>query len=238
MNLLILPASAFVGNTAIVTDPTKLNHIRTILKAQVGDTLKVGQLGGMMGMAKIARLDEGCCVIDEVCLDIIPPPKLDVTVILALPRPKVLRRLMLDMTAFGVGHIVLINSVRTDKSYWGSPLMNRLDEFVLEGLEQGKDSIPPVITLAKRFKPFVQDELPALTANKSACVFHPYAGMSFGQKVATQGLPQVVVIGAEGGFVPYEIELLASVGMQAVTLGERILRTESAVNAVLGRWLD
>lgn len=237
MNLLILPPSAFTKDTATITEPAKLSHIHTVLKAQVGDTLKVGEFGGLMGTAKIAHLDEGCCVLDEVCLDVMPPPKLDVTVILALPRPKVLRRLMLDMTAFGVGHIILINSVRTDKSYWGSPLMGRLDEFILEGLEQGKDSIPPTITLAKRFKPFVQDELPALMANKSACVFHPYAGMSFGQRVETQGLPQVVVIGAEGGFVPYEIELLASVGVQAVTLGERILRTESAVNAVLGRWL-
>lgn len=237
MNVLILPTSAFADDTAVITDPAKLSHIHTVLKAQVGDTLKVGEFGGLMGTAKIAHLDKDACMLDEVCLDVKPPAKLDVTVILALPRPKVLRRLMLDMTAFGVGHIVLINSVRTDKSYWGSPLMSRLDEFILEGLEQGKDSVPPVITLAKRFKPFVQDDLPALLANQSACVFHPYAKMSFGEQVATQGLPQVVVIGAEGGFVPYEIELLASVGVQAVTLGERILRTESAVSAVLGRWL-
>lgn len=236
MNVLILPKTAFVDNTAQITDTAQLAHIKTVLKANVGDTLKIGQLGGYLGMGKIQKLDE-TCLLTDVCLDIAPPPKLGVTVILALPRPKVLRRLILDMTAFGVGHIILVNSVRTDKSYWSSPLLARLDEFIIEGLQQGVDSVPPVITLAKRFKPFVQDELPSLIQHKSAVVFHPYAQMSFGDFVGQHDLPKVVVIGAEGGFVSYEIELLGGVGVQAITLGDRILRTESAVNAVLGRWM-
>lgn len=235
MNVLILPQSAFDGQGgAVIESLSQLLHIQTVLKAGVGDTLKIGQLGGRLGRAKICHLDDKACVLDDVCLDQAPPPKLDLTVILALPRPKVLRRLILDMTAFGVDRIVLINSVRTDKSYWGSPLLARIDEFVLEGLQQGVDSVPPDIVLAKRFKPFVQDDLPLMMTDKKAVVFHPYADESFdGQG----GLPQIVVVGAEGGFVPYEIELLKSVGVQAVSLGERILRTESAVNAILGRWL-
>ena len=99
------------------------------------------------------------------------------------------------------------------------------------------DSIPPTITLAKRFKPFVQDELPHLATGKSALVFHPYANTSFTSFVSKNPLPKIIIIGAEGGFVPYEIDLLASVGVQSVNMGERILRTESAVNAVLGRWV-
>lgn len=235
MNVLILRSLAFdkPKNTATITEPAQLLHIQTVLKAGVGDTLKIGELGGHLGRAKICHLDDKACVLDDVCLDQAPPPKLGTTLILALPRPKVLRRLILDMTAFGVDKIVLINSVRTDKSYWGSPLLARLDEFVLEGLQQGVDSVPPDIVLAKRFKPFVQDDLPLMMTNKQAVVFHPYAKSHFDEGE----LPQIVVVGAEGGFVPYEIELLASVGVQAVTLGERILRTESAVSAVLGRWL-
>ncbi|WP_133141500.1 16S rRNA (uracil(1498)-N(3))-methyltransferase, partial [Moraxella caviae] len=187
-------------------------------------------------------LDDDKAVLGDVVLDTAPPDKLGVTLILALPRPKVLRRLVMDMTALGVNHIVLMNSYRTDKSYWGSPLLGRLDEFVLEGLQQGVDTVPPKITLAKRFKPFVQDSLPSIITQSSdktpakAVVCHPYADVGFGE-MAVQGLPSVVIIGAEGGFIPYEIELLRSVGVQAVGLGKRILRTESAVNAVLGRWL-
>lgn len=240
MNVLILPKASInhTDGTAIMTDVKQLTHIKTVLKADVGDTLKIGELGGYLGMGKIGRLDDESCVLVDVLLNQPPPPKLGVTVILALPRPKVLRRLMLDMTAFGVNEIILINSVRTDKSYWGSPLLARLDEFVLEGLQQGMDSMPPTIRLAKRFKPFVQDELPHLAVGGEAVVFHPYAQMGFdGFLTKAQTLPKVVIIGAEGGFVPYEIELLQSVGVRALTFGERILRTESAVSAVLGRWL-
>lgn len=235
MNVLLLPKNAINGTTATISDQAQLTHLHGVLHAKVGDTLKVGELNGNLGTGKITDLDKDRCRLEEVCLNQAPPPKLDLTVVLALPRPKVLRRLVMDMTAFGVKHIVLVNSVRTDKSYWGSPLLARLDEFVLEGLQQGVDSVAPTITLAKRFKPFVQDELPALMG-KSALAFHPYATHQFVCNKKDE-LPSLIVIGAEGGFVPYEIELLASVGVQAITLGQRILRTESAVNAVLGRWL-
>lgn len=235
MNVLLLPKNAIHGKTAVISDQRQLTHLHGVLHAKVGDTLKVGELNGNLGTGKITDLDKDRCRLEEVCLNQAPPPKLDLTVVLALPRPKVLRRLVMDMTAFGVKHIVLVNSVRTDKSYWGSPLLARLDEFVLEGLQQGIDSVAPTITLAKRFKPFVQDELPALMGEHSAFVFHPYANNEWIWD--NQNMPNLIVIGAEGGFVPYEIELLASVGVQAITLGQRILRTESVVNAVLGRWL-
>ncbi|OPH37993.1 16S rRNA (uracil(1498)-N(3))-methyltransferase [Moraxella lacunata] len=237
MNIIILPPSAFDDTTAMIGNADQLNHIKTVLKASVGDTLKIGKMGDKMGVGQIAYIDDKICTLENIRLDTGPPSKLGVTVMLALPRPKVLRRLIMDMTAFGVHHIILINSIRTDKSYWGSPLLARLDEFVLEGLQQGVDSVPPIITLAKRFKPFVQDELPGLINDKSALVFHPYAKTSFTSFVSKNPLPKIIIIGAEGGFVPYEIDLLASVGVQSVNMGERILRTESAVNAVLGRWV-
>ncbi len=239
MNVLLLPITAFnfEQRTAIIDDQSQLNHIHQVLSANVGDRLKIGQLGGNMGVGNVIALDHNRCVLGDVALDKLPPCKLDLTVIVALPRPKVLRRLVLDMTAMGVGHIILMNSYRTDKSYWGSPLLDRLDEFVLEGLQQGVDTTPPKITLAKRFKPFVQDQLPAFVHPNLALVAHPYAVSSFNQHIAEYGLPKVLIVGAEGGFIPYEIELLASVGVQAVSVGQRILRTESAVNALVGRWL-
>lgn len=234
MNIIILPISAFDDRGgAIITDPKQLSHIKNVLKATVGDTLKIGQLGQNIGKGEIAQIDDKICQLKNVILDQFPPPKLQLTVILALPRPKVLRRLILDMTAFGVSQIILINSARTDKSYWGSPLLGKIDEFILEGLQQGIDTVPPTITFEKRFKPFVQDSLSTFIQNKHAVVLHPYTSLHF----KTLAKPDVVIIGAEGGFVPYEIELLQSVGVEVATLGSRILRTESAVNAILGHYL-
>ncbi len=246
MNCILLPAANFSNEFAHISAATQIEHVNQVLGAKVGDTLKIGQLEGNLGTAIIADITPERIDLCEISLVIAPPPKLDLTVVLALPRPKVLRRLIMDMTALGVRDIILINSYRTQKSYWQSPMLSRLDEFVLEGLQQGIDTVAPRISLQKRFKPFVEDELANLITNR-AIVAHPYAELSFAQYVQQQlesselphrsVLPSMVFIGAEGGWIDYEVELLARQGCQTVHIGARILRTEAAVNAILGQWL-
>lgn len=246
MNCILLPESDIALPYAQINDPAQITHIHKVLNLQLGDTLKIGQLGGNLGTAIINEMTPNNIQLADVQLDTAPPPKLDVTVVLALPRPKVLRRLIMDMTALGVRDIVLINSYRTQKSYWQSPLLARLDEFVLEGLQQGVDTVAPRISMQKRFKPFVEDELASLITH-DAIVAHPYSELSLTQYLQRHALqsapstkaalPSVVCIGSEGGWINYEIELLAGQGCQAVHMGSRILRTEAAVNVLLGQWL-
>ncbi len=243
MNSLLLPKDSFAGTCARINSPKQIAHIIKVLGLQVGDSLKIGQLGGKLGSAIIDRISLDTIDLCEVQLTYEPPAKLDLTVILALPRPKVLRRLIMDMTALGVRDIVLINSYRTQKSYWQSPMLARLDEFVLEGLQQAVDTVAPNITLEKRFKPFVEDKLSILLTDndKRAIVAHPYSELSLSkylqQSSISTALPQIICIGAEGGWIDYEIELLIMQGCQTVTIGSRILRTEAAVNAIIGQWL-
>ena len=246
MNCILLPAANFSNKSAHINAVAQIEHVNQVLGAKVGDTLKIGQLEGNLGTAIIADITPKRIDLCEVSLVTAPPPKLNLTVVLALPRPKVLRRLIMDMTALGVSDIILINSYRTQKSYWQSPMLSRLDEFILEGLQQGIDTVAPRISLQKRFKPFVEDELANLITNR-AIVAHPYAELSFSQYVQQQlesselphssVLPSMVFIGAEGGWIDYEVELLARQGCQTVHIGARILRTEAAVNAILGQWL-
>ena len=250
MNCILLPAANFQYNTAHINDLAQIAHVNKVLNAKVGDMLKIGQLGGKLGSAIIKDIASDSIKLDDVYLTSNPPPKLNLTVVLALPRPKVLRRLIMDMTALGVNDIILINSYRTQKSYWQSPMLARLDEFVLEGLQQGVDTVAPRISLQKRFKPFVEDKLASLITNR-AIVAHPYSALSFAQYVQQQQLenlesphrsvssflPNMVFIGAEGGWIDYEIDLLVEQGCTAVNIGARILRTEAAVNVILGQWL-
>lgn len=234
MNILLINKQHIDSqNTAIIDDPKQVEHIKTILKAAVGDRLKIGVLGGKMGVGYIASMGDSiqlqACLLDKK-----PPAKLPLTVVLALPRPKILRRLIMDMTAMGVSRIVIINSVRCQKSYWQSPQLTQTDHFILDGLQQSCDTIKPDIILAKRFRPFVEDELSQWAGAK--WVLHPY-DVGSNTCHATDykhALPSVVFIGAEGGFVPFEIELLIQHGVVPIRLGDRILRTEAVVNAFLG----
>ena len=235
MNCILLPK-----NATSITDEQQVTHIKKVLKSSVGDKLTIGEMGGKLGKATIAKIHQNEIVLSDIILNKEPPKKLDLTVVLALPRPKVLRRLIMDMTSLGVNRLIIVNSYKTEKSYWQSPLLNRIDEFVFEGLQQAIDTVPPVIELKKRFKPFVEDEFPALVGN--AVIAHPYASHSWKSyldelKCHNKAMPNVLCIGAEGGWIDYEVELLCKHGCEAVSLGERILRTETVVNVLLGHWL-
>jgi len=241
LNCILLPK-----NAQSICDELQVTHIRKVLKSKVGDSLTIGEIGGNIGKATIIEINTNEVLLSDITLDKKPPAKLDLTVILALPRPKVLRRLIMDMTSLGVNKLIIVNSYRTQKSYWQSPLLNRIDEFVFEGLQQAIDTVPLEVELQKRFKPFVEDDFPALKEQGHAVIAHPYASESW--KAYLDGLkckgshentmPKVLCIGAEGGWIDYEVDLLCKHGCTSVSLGARILRTETVVNVLLGSWLE
>ncbi|SFZ98296.1 conserved hypothetical protein TIGR00046 [hydrothermal vent metagenome] len=248
MNCILLPK-----NTKTISDKAQVLHIKEVLKSKVGDSLTIGEIGGNIGKAAIAQISNNEILLSDVVLDKKPPVKLDLTVILALPRPKVLRRLIMDMASLGVNKLIIVNSYRTQKSYWQSPLLDRIDEFIFEGLQQAIDTVPLVVELKKRFKPFVEDEFPALLVDNNgseeqsnAVIAHPYATQSWKAYLnaakcntnSKDNMPKVLCIGAEGGWIDYEVDLLCKHGCRAVSLGERILRTETVVNVLLGHWLE
>ncbi len=161
-----------------------------------------------------------------------PPAPLPVTLILALPRPKVLKRVLRSASAMGVKRIVLLNAFRVEKSYWGSPALasDNLREQLISGLEQARDTVIPEVLLRPLFKPFVEDELPGIAKGTVSLVAHPYASLPC-PRTAEKAV--TLVVGPEGGFIPYEIEKLAAAGFTAVQAGERILNVETAVPALL-----
>lgn len=232
MNLLLLSADQIIQAQAVLTDSRQLKHIHEHLKLAVGDSIKVGVRDGQKGTAQIAAITEKTIVLHDVVLTESSPAKLPLTLIIALPRPKVLRRLIMDAVTLGAERIILLHSYRVEKSYWQSPLLQQIDHYIQLGLEQAGDTVWPVIDLKKRFRPFVEDELPQLCQDKLALVAHPYAVQSCPAQI---NQPCVLVIGCEGGFIPFEVDLLQKNGCQPVSLGARILRTETAVAHLIGR---
>lgn len=231
MNIILLPPDT--QQTITLTDPLLINHLHSTLKPAINDRLKVGIKQGNLGHATLAQLSDTHVTLTDIECLTPPPKKLPLTVILAIPRPKVLRRLILDMTAMGVTDLYLVNSYRSEKSYWQSPLLSKIDAFIHEGLQQAGDTIPMIVTLKKRLKPFVEDDLPLIIANKQAIIAHPYATQHFSQ-VWQPNNATVLVIGAEGGFIPYEVALFNQVGCLPAHIGKRILRTENAVSVLCG----
>lgn len=234
MNLLILRPEQVVDNHSAVVTDRQLQHMREVQKLIPGDSLRCGMLNGLMGTAKIISLSASEAEL-HVELNQEPPLQSDIHLILALPRPKVLRRTLQTITTLGIKQVTLINSYRVEKSYWQTPLLSakKIEEQLILGLEQAGDTKLPEIFLAKRFKPFVEDNLPALLQNSSGLVAHPKANQPC--PVGCPDDKSIIVIGPEGGFIDYEIEMLIKAGCKAVSIGPRILKVETAITSVVAR---
>jgi RsmE family RNA methyltransferase len=233
MNLLLLEEHDFTTNDRAEVRGARLEHIRTILGAKVGDTLTAGQLHGKIGTATITSLTDSCATL-QTRLTREPPPPLPLTMVLALPRPKALRRILRNVAELGIKELYLVNAYKVEKSYWDSPLLHEeaIHTFLTEGLSQAKDTVLPQVFLKKRFRPFVEDELPALALGKEAFIAHPYQASP---APAASPHPRLVAIGPEGGFIPFEVELLQQQGLQAIQIGERIYRVENALTLLTSR---
>ncbi len=233
MNLILLQPEDIVAPSRVRISGRRLEHVLSVHRADVGDDLCVGMLNGRMGTGRITSFD-GTALDMDVLLDRDPPEKLPLTVVVALPRPKVLRRMLYSLTVLGVKRVILINSSRVEKSYWQTPFLadDAIRKQLLLGLEQAKDTVLPEVLLRKQFKPFVEDELPGLSKDSLCLAAHPAAPERC--PCAAQR-PVTLAIGPEGGFVPYEIEKLAALGFTPVSIGSRILNVETAVPSLIAR---
>lgn len=235
MNLLLLLPEYRLADDLWRIDGARYRHITDTLGLGPGDRLRAGVLDGAVGHARIVtRTDDHLTVRFHAEAE--PPAPLPLTVILALPRPKMLKRIILDATSLGVKTLVLLNSWKVDKSYWQTPELKGelLREKMVLGLEQAMDTRMPALVLAPRFKPFVEDELEALTAGTRKLLAHPgeYPPMP-----AQLDEPLSLAIGPEGGWTPYEVEMLCERGFACHSLGARILRVETALPTLVGRLL-
>ena len=235
MNLLLLHPEDFVAPELVRISGRRHRHLTDILQVEPGQALRAGLLDGKLGEARVIVRTAGHTDL-SVALTASPPAPLPFTLLLALPRPKALPRILQGVAAFGINRGFLLNTARVDKSYWSSPLLcaAALHEQLLLGLEQARDTRLPEVLLRPRFRPFVEDELPQLAAGSLGLAAHPDSGRPCPCAVSQ---PVTLAIGPEGGFIPFEVDLLQAQGFLPVQLGTRPLRVESAVPALLGRLL-
>ena len=232
MNIILLkPSDDWLKEDVVRLVGRRADHIRQQLQAVPGQTVRVGLLGGPQGQAEITGLDADAVEL-LVVLDQPPPSRHRFDVVLALPRPKMLRRIFRTVAEFGVAHLHLINSARVEKSYWQTPLLQSANvaDALQAGMERARDTIAPQVHCHQRFRPFVEDELTSLCAGRPCWITDQ------GAPLALADVPDgdaVVMVGPEGGFVPFEIDLACQTIANRVHLGGRTLSVDTALTSSL-----
>ncbi|MEO9524307.1 16S rRNA (uracil(1498)-N(3))-methyltransferase [Marinobacter alexandrii] len=236
MNLALLFDEDFTADDRVRLTGRRLQHLHSVIRVETGDCIPVGRVNGDIGTGEVLRLTETEAEL-QVSFDQAPPPALPLTLVLAMPRPKMFRRVLQTCATLGVKDLWLINSYKVEKSFWQTPWLSddNLRENLTLGLEQARDTVMPQVHIRKLFKPFVEDELPALLADKHALVAHPGTDRPCPTHLDQ---PTALCIGPEGGFTPYEVGKLEEAGCDPVHLGPRILRVETAVPVLVSRLFD
>ena len=236
MNLLLLEEGDLLPDGTVLLLGRRAEHVREVLRATVGDRFAVGRLGGALGEGEVLALNEDRLLL-RVHLATPPPPPSAVALLLALPRPKILRKVLQSTAAMGVKRLVLLGSYRVEKSYFASPLLEpaSLERELRLGLEQGRDTLLPEILVRRFFKPFVEDELDQLFPAHRRLLAHPAAPGRLEALPLSREPGALVAVGPEGGWTRYEAEQLEARGFAPFSLGPRPLRVDAAVPYVVGQ---
>ncbi|MGN0854588.1 MAG: RsmE family RNA methyltransferase [Kiritimatiellia bacterium] len=223
-------------------------HVRDVLHGEVGQIIRTGVVDGPIGTSEIVSIRStagaaaGCDTVIKARVthaqESLAPW---VDVILAPPRPRVMKRLLPQLATLGVGTIVLVGAQKVEKDFWGATLLKpeNYRPLLLEGLMQGGTSIVPRIELRRGFRAFLRDELDVMFPGTNRVVAHPY-GRTAGDDLAPRSRHDprarlLLAIGPEGGWTDEEVARLEAQGFRRYSLGRRILRTDTATIALLAK---
>ena len=233
MNRILLEPREIGADGVATFGGARAEHVRTVLHGEVGQILKTGELNGLLGTGEILAISP-----DSVSVRVrhdAPPLAPWVDLVLAPPRPRILKRLLPQLATLGVGRLVLVGAQKVEKDFWGATLLKEENyrPLLVDGLMQGCVSTQvPVLETRRNFRRFVTDELDAMFPTARRLVAHPYeSGKVDGGKVEDGRL--LLAIGPEGGWTDDEVALLESHGFARYSLGPRILRTDTATIALL-----
>ena len=232
MNRILFEKDEIRDGVATFSD-ARAEHIRKVLHGEVGQILKTGEVNGRIGTGVIQSIGESVSV--AVCHEE-KSRKPWIDLILAPPRPRVMKRLLPQLAALGVGRIFLVGAKKVEKDFWGATLLKEENyrPLLIDGLMQAGTSILPTLETRRNFRKFVKEELEVLFPETTRLVAHPYgAGVFRSPFPVPRSL--LLAIGPEGGWTDEEVALLEEHGFARYSLGPRILRTDTATVALLAQ---
>jgi RsmE family RNA methyltransferase len=150
-----------------------------------------------------------------------------------VPRPKALTRVIEAAASFGVERVELTNAWRVEKSYLSSPRLapDALAHAARLGAEQGMTTHVPDVRVHRRLMELLDARWP-VPGDDRRLIAHP-TGTPIERVARSESL--VLAIGPEGGWIQRELDTFVARGFTPVSLGERVLRVETAVAAALGQ---
>ena len=254
MNRILFERGEIRDGRATFSD-VRAEHVLNVLHGTEGQTLKTGILDGPVGTSVIERIEGNAVTVR--CTHESPSLQPWLDLILAPPRPRAMKRLLPQLASLGVRRIVLVGAEKVEKAFWGAQLLKEeiYRPLLIDGLQQAGTTAVPTIETFKSFRHFVERKLdvhfvdqptrfvahPAPVAEHvggpRSCAAEPSAEVG---RAGARPSPQVPVlaVGPEGGWTDEEVGMLEEKGFARMSLGPRILRTDTALIALISRLME
>ncbi|MEZ5274914.1 MAG: RsmE family RNA methyltransferase [Opitutaceae bacterium] len=228
MNLILFEPEE-LGHPLPLKDPRAI-HVIKVLRRAPGEPFDAGLINGPRGKACFhTRSDAGLEL--EFTPAAAPADSEPITLLVGLPRPQTARKILQEATSMGVRTIHFHLTARADPGYARSTLWTSGEyrRHLITGAEQAFTTRLPGLTHGRP----LEEVLAALDDAPTRLALDNYeaAGPLFDAPL--NGGQTVLAVGSERGWVRAERQALVSAGFQLVHLGERVLRTETAVVAGL-----
>jgi len=211
-------------------------HVLEVLRRGIGDTFDVGLVDGPRGKATL--IDIGRDTLTFSFRWGLPPPPLDpITLVVGLPRPQTARKILQDATALGISALHFVLTDRTEPSYAQSTLWSSGEwrRHLVSGAEQAFCTRLPQVT----WNHVLADALATMANTSGRVALDNYEGVMPLLSYSVSGYnpsapPDVTLaVGGERGWSDAERHALRQQGFTMAHLGDRVLRTETAVVAAL-----
>ena|SRR5437870_5560763 len=231
---MLLDAGEVCDGAALLTDD-RARHLVRVLQVAPGDQVRIGLIDGARGTGTVLSVSNDAVALGCAFEPIVPrrPP---VDLLLALPRPKVLRRLWAQLAALGVARIAITNAERVERNYFDTHVLTPAcyRPLLIEGLQQARDTRLPIVSIHRQFRVLVEDELEEVFPAGVRLAAHPGQHRSLSAVLRNHSSDRVVLaVGPEGGWNDFEMQLLEAHGFAPVDMGTRTLRTDTACIALL-----
>ncbi|MEX0326077.1 MAG: 16S rRNA (uracil(1498)-N(3))-methyltransferase [Puniceicoccaceae bacterium] len=212
------------------SDP-RLEHVRGVLRMKVGDAFDVGVVNGPVGKATIRELGPERMQLSMEWGERPPLPP-DIHLLVGMCRPATARKILATAPTLGVRSISFASCGRSDPAYAKSRLWKSGEwrSVLLEGVEQAFDTYLPAVEVADS----IGNGLASLPVAATRLALDVYEGVGpLSGAACSPGQPVCLAIGPERGWNKHDREALRGAGFELVSLGERVLRVETAVTAAL-----
>lgn len=237
VNLILIESAEVGAEGRVELRDGRAGHLRTVLRVAPGVRVRTGLLDGPVGTGEVESTGPDAVVL-RCAFDGPVPARPPMDLLLALPRPKVMKRLWAQLAAMGVGRILLTNAEKVERMYFDTHVLGPafIRERLVEGLQQACDTRLPEVSIHRRLKVLVEDELDALCPDACRIAADPSFDRPLSGALADRrGRRLLLAIGPEGGWTPYELDLLSRHGFAGVGMGPRILRADTACIAFLAQ---